>query len=108
MESLKENIPDILIAPRLSIPTANDAIGFVNRWLHDEVGFAVHVTTAIFEPDTFHWHLPVELAYPNIGTLGVIGDIYLNAATGELFGPPSAEEFRNRALTLASANGIKE
>jgi len=108
MERVEENISNVLIVPQLSIPTANEAIGFVNRWLHDEVGFAIHVTTAVFEPETFHWHLPVELAYPNVGTLGVIGDIYLNAATGELFGPPSAEDLRQRALALASANGINE
>jgi hypothetical protein len=108
MERLEENISNVLITPQLSIPTANDAIGFVNRWLHDEVGVAVHVTTAAFEPETFHWHLPVELAYPNVGTLGVIGDIYLNAATCELFGPPSAEDLTKRALSLASANGIDE
>ena len=108
MKRFEGNVSNVLASPQLSMPTAKDAVGFVNRWLRDEVGSTVHVTNAVFKPESFHWHLPVELSYPNIGTLGVIGDIYLSAATGELFGPPSPEELRKRASDLASANGIIE
>lgn len=65
---------EVMTAPQLAVPTAEDAIAVVNRWLHREVGLAVHVTAAAFDPETFFWHLPIELAYPSTGTLGVVGD----------------------------------
>ncbi|MEK6287623.1 MAG: hypothetical protein AABO57_17910 [Acidobacteriota bacterium] len=98
---------EVMTAPQLAIPTAEDAIAVVNRWLHREVGLAVHVTTATFDPDTFFWHLPIELAYPATGTLGVLGDVYLHAATGAVAGSPDAAEFRRRADALAAACEIE-
>src|SRR5712692_11049317 len=94
------------VTPQLAVPTANDAIEIVNRWLHREVGIAVHVTSARFDATTFYWHLPIELAYATHGTLGVVGDVYLHAATGTFVGRPSAEELIRRAEGLAAACGI--
>ena len=37
-------------------------MALVNRWLHREVGMAVHATVAHFDATTFCWHLPIELA----------------------------------------------
>ena len=92
--------------PQLSVPTGDDAIAIVNRWLHREVGMAVHATSAIFDPDTFYWHLPIELAYGITGTLGTVGDVYLHAATGTFAGSPDATEFRKRADALAASHEI--
>jgi hypothetical protein len=97
---------DVLVTPQLAVPTADDAIEIVNRWLHREVGMAVHVVTATFDPTTFNWHLPIDLAYATHGTLGVVGDVYLNAATGAFVGCPSPEELIQRAEALAAAHGI--
>jgi hypothetical protein len=93
--------------PCLAVPTASDAIATVNRWLHREVGMAVHTTTAQFDPTTFCWHLPVELAYAARGTLGIVGDVYLHAATGTFAGRPEAEDLIERAENLAAAHGIE-
>ena len=62
---------DVLTVPQLAIPTVHEAVILVNAWLHREVGMAVHATTAHFDPTTFGWHLPIELAYATHGTLGV-------------------------------------
>lgn len=97
---------EVMAAPQLAVPAADDAIAVVNRWLHREVGLAVHATTAAFDPDTFYWHLPIELAYATAGTLGVVGDIYLHAATGAFAGSPDPTEFQRRAETLAAAHEI--
>jgi len=93
-----------LLIPQLAVPTAEDAIEIVNRWLHREVGMAVHATTARFDQATFHWHLPIELAYATQGTLGVVGDVYLHAATGRFAGRPDAEDLIQRAEGLAAAH----
>jgi hypothetical protein len=72
---------ETLTVPQLAVPTTSAAMALVNRWLHREVGMAVHATVAHFDATTFCWHLPIELAYATHGTLGVVGDVYLHAAT---------------------------
>ena len=95
-----------LTVPELAVPIANHAIEIVNRWLHREVGMALHTTTARFDRTTFCWHLPIELAYASRGTLGVVGDVHINAATGNFAGRPEIEELAQRAETLAASSGI--
>lgn len=97
---------ETVTVPELAVATADAAIALVNRWLHREVGMAVHSTAAYFEATTFCWHVPIELAYATHGTLGVVGDIYLHAATGSFVGRPSAAELLRRADRLAAACGI--
>ena len=105
------NIPtsdlDVAIAPQFAVPTADEAVARVNRWLHRELGTAVHAAAATFDPVTFYWHVPIELAYGSTGPLGVVGDVYVHAATGAFAGRPHAEAFRQRAEALASAHGIE-
>lgn len=92
--------------PQLAVPTAEDALAVVNRWLHREVGMALHASTAHFDRTTFCWHLPIELAYAARGTLGIVGDVYLHAATGTFAGRSEAKDLMSRAETLAAACGI--
>lgn len=98
---------DVSAAPQLTVPTSEAAIAHVNRWLHQQVGTALHAAAAIFDPITFYWHVPVELAYGATGPLGQVGDVYLHAATGQFAGHPQAELFRQRAEALAAAHGIE-
>lgn len=95
-------------APQLAVPTEDDAISIVNRWLHQEVGFALNTSDATFNPATFCWHLPIHLSYGATGSLGIVGDVYLHAATGMFIGAPEASELQRRAEALAAANGIEE
>jgi hypothetical protein len=97
---------NVLAVPKLSVSTKEEAISTVNRWLHNEVGMAVHVTKAEFNNITFCWHLPIELAYPQRGTLGVIGDIYVHAATGNFVGQPKSDDLIERAEKLSEAFGF--
>jgi hypothetical protein len=99
---------DALAAPQLTVPTAATAIAHVNRWLHQQVGTALHAASATFDPITFYWHVPVELAYGATGPLGQVGDVYVHAATGQFAGHPNAELFQQRAEALADAHGIEE
>ena len=95
-------------SPHLVAATEEAAIALVNRWLHREVGMALNVSCATFNPANFCWHLPIQLAYGATGPLGVVGDIYLHAATGEFIGAPEATELQRRAESLAAAHGIAE
>lgn len=93
--------------PQFAVPTAYKAMARVNRWLHREIGTAVHAAAATFDPATFYWHVPIELAYGATGPLGMVGDVYVHATTGDFAGRPNTEEFRQRAETLAIARGIE-
>ena len=97
----------VLTKPQIALATEAETISFVNRWLHREVGMAVHVTSATFDPTSFYWHLPVELAYPDRGTLGVVGDVYVHAVTGTFAGAPDPDALRQRADALAILHGIE-
>lgn len=96
----------VVVTPQLAVPTDQEAIFRVNRWLHREVGMFLHATTAVFDPVSFFWHLPVELAYATHGTLGVVGDIFIHAATGAFAGPPDPSEIQRRAEALAKQYDI--
>jgi hypothetical protein len=52
-------------------------------------------------------HIPIELAYGGSSPLGVVGNVYAHATTGDFTGRPSGEEFRQRAEALAVAHGIE-
>ncbi|MGH9844465.1 MAG: hypothetical protein ACREEM_37565 [Blastocatellia bacterium] len=99
---------EIAVRPQLLAATEENAIAIVNRWLHREVGMALNVESATFDPVIFCWHLPIHLAYGMTGSLGIVGDVYLHAATGALHGALSAAELRRRADALAAAHGITE
>jgi len=94
--------------PQLLAATEEEAMTLVNHWLHREVGMALNAESAVFNPDTFCWHLPIHLAYGATGSLGIIADVYLHAASGKLLGAPSVAELRRRAEALAAAHGITE
>lgn len=108
MNAVTEQPITAAVLPELSVPNADLAISLANRWLHRNVGLLIHVSRAVFDPVTCGWRLPVELSYPRTGLLGVIGDIYLNAAGGQFIGLPTPEELQQRATALAHAYGFRE
>jgi hypothetical protein len=99
---------EISVRPQLLAATEEEAMMLVNRWLHREVGMALNVESATFDPEAFCWHLPIHLAYGATGSLGIIADVYLHAASGRLLGAPSVAELRRRAEALAATHGITE
>ncbi|MBO0798724.1 MAG: hypothetical protein J2P31_07855 [Blastocatellia bacterium] len=98
---------EVTVTPQLTVPTVQDALSRVNRWLHHEIGTAVHAASATFDPATFYWHVSIELAYGATGPVRTVGDVYLHAASGDFAGRPSVEDFRQRAEAIAAAQGIK-
>lgn len=43
----------MVVEPTFTIPTAHEAVARVNRWLHRDLGTALHAASAIFDPATF-------------------------------------------------------
>ena len=98
---------NVAVRPQFAVPTAHEAVARVNRWLHREIGTAVHAAEATFDPSSFYWHVPIELAYGATGPLGIVGDVYIHAATGDFAGRPNTEDLRQRAEGIAVAHGIE-
>ena len=96
----------VMSGPQLVVPTAEEAISIANRWLHTDVAMLIHVSQATFMPENYWWHLPIQLSYPDTGPLGVIGDAYLHAGTGQFVARPTPEELLRRAELLADAHGF--
>jgi len=94
--------------PQLVAATEEEAIALVNRWLHREVGMALNVSSATFNPETFSWYLPIHLAYGATGSLGIVGDVYIHAATGAFIGAPEATGLQRHTEALAAAHRIAE
>ena len=107
MQKITTNQPTVII-PHLAIETGENAIAAVNRWLHREVGMALNASEAVFNLKSFCWHVPIHLAYGETGSLGIVGDVYIHAATGEFIGVLSADELQKRADALAKAHGVAE
>ena len=107
MQEITTNQPTVTI-PHLAIETGENAIAAVNRWLHREVGMALNASEAAFNLESFCWHVPIHLAYGETGSLGIVGDVYIHAATGEFIGVLSADELQKRADALAKAHGVAE
>jgi hypothetical protein len=108
MNATQEQRESVAVLPELAVPTAERAIMLVNRWLQRETALLIHATEASFNPATYCWHLPVQLSFPDRGTIGVIGDVYLHAASGDFAGRPEPAELLARAEALAGAHGLLE
>ncbi|MGH9799423.1 MAG: hypothetical protein ACRD82_03585 [Blastocatellia bacterium] len=110
MNATKEQLEQsaVLTVPEIVVPTAQQAITLVNRWLQKETAMLIHVTDATFNPITYCWYLPVKLSYPDRGTIGEIGDVYLNAVSGQFTGLPDPDKLLRRAESLAEAHGLIE
>lgn len=45
---------DVSVVPQFTLPTPESAIAHVNRWLHQQVGTALHAASATFDAITFY------------------------------------------------------
>jgi hypothetical protein len=51
--SMNATDTNIAVTPTFAITTAHEAVARVNRWLHRDLGTAVHAASATFDPATF-------------------------------------------------------
>lgn len=68
----------------------------------------IHVSRATYDPVTYCWHLPVELAFPDTGPVGKVGDVYLHAVSGQFISSPDTATMEQQALALAKFHGLLE
>lgn len=55
----------VLTKPQIAIPTEVEAIAVANRWLHREIGMALHTTPPLSMPSLFigtcRWSWPIPI-----------------------------------------------
>jgi hypothetical protein len=82
------------------IVTAADARAAATAWLMDHLPdrFAAGIPTY----DTVHqcWHLPVWLTYPGLSPLGPVGDLWIDAVSGDVQAHTPLAQMHTRALHL--------
>ncbi len=99
MDATNEQVA-LALLPELNVWKADQAILRVNRWLHGRLTMFIHVSQARFDPLTYCWHLPVQLAFAQTGPIGVVGDVYLHAVSEELISIPDTAAMEANALAL--------
>lgn len=60
-------------------------------------------TPTLIKEETAYWQFPVALTIPALGKVSIIGDIRVNAQTGELVEPTPAYIKKMKALAYAIA-----
>lgn len=78
------------------------ASGWLRRHLPDRFGTA----EPAFEPDDNRWCAPVILTYPGI-VLGQVGELIIDANTGEIISHTNIEQMKERATKLWERNHAK-
>jgi hypothetical protein len=78
------------------------ASGWLRRHLPDRFGTA----EPTLDQDGKHWRAPVILAYPGI-VLGEVGEIVIDARTGEVIGHTDIEQMKAQAQKLWKRNHAK-
>jgi len=90
MKRTAKKIPD-----RVALDVIRLAGGWLRRHLPDRFGTA----EPTLDPDGEHWHAPVLLTYPGI-VLGQVGELTIDAGTGEVVGHTEIEEMKTQAMGL--------
>jgi len=80
--------------------TETDVVGRANLWLIHHVGDRVFAETAHATPDHRWWYVPVLLAYPGI-VIGQVGELWLDAESGEVVGHPDIDEMTKQVKRLS-------
>jgi hypothetical protein len=84
----------------INLISSRQAVATVNEWLVCHLGDRFLAGTPVHDGEADLWRVPVLYVYPNQGPLGVVGEIALDAATGELQTQPAIEEVKQRAMKL--------
>lgn len=84
----------------INLISSRQAIATVNEWLVCYVGDRFLAGTPVFDAKANLWLVPVLYVYPNEGPLGSVGEVTVDAATGELRAQPSIEDVKQQALKL--------
>ena len=80
--------------------TALQAQAAANLFLSDHLPDRFTADQAQYDPQEACWHVPVILAYPYVGVLGMVGEIQIAAQTATVVSHTPFEDMRCTAQNL--------
>lgn len=85
---------------------AFDIIRLASGWLRRHMPDRFGTAEPTLDEDGQRWHAPVILAYPGI-VLGKVGELIIDASTGEVIDHTDIEQMKTQALELWKINHAK-
>jgi len=84
----------------VNLISSRQAAATVNEWLVCYLGDRFLAGTPVFETDAEFWRVPILYVYPHEGPLGTVGEVVVDAITGEIQTQPIIDEVKRQALNL--------
>jgi hypothetical protein len=85
---------------------AQDAVRIASGWLCERLPDRFSPSDPTFDQQNNLWLVPVVLAYPGI-VVGEVGEIFVNAHSGEIVSHTDIEEMSARGLQLGRKHRAK-
>jgi hypothetical protein len=84
----------------LMTTTVSEARASANEWLiaHLPDRFAAGIPD--YDQTSSEWHIPVWLSYPQLEPLGPVGELIVDALSGDVTAHTPIDEMKRQALTL--------
>jgi hypothetical protein len=91
-----------MLEPLVSQTTALEAQGIVNEFLSDRLPDRFTADQGILCGDV--WVVPVILAYPEIGEIGIVGEVQVDGQSATVVDFTAIETMKQTAMSLYQAN----
>lgn len=82
------------------IPTVANARAAANAWLIDHLPDRFAAGIPAYDPAHETWRIPVWLAYPGLEPLGPVGELGVDAVSGEVQAHTPLAQMKRQALAL--------
>jgi hypothetical protein len=82
------------------IPTVADACVAANAWLIDHLPDRFAAGIPVYDPPHEAWRIPVWLSYPGVAPLGPVGELCVDAVSGEVQTHTPLAQMKTQALHL--------
>lgn len=82
------------------LPTVADARATANVWLLDHVPDRFAAGIPVYDSGHETWRIPVWLAYPGLAPLGPVGELGVDAVSGEVQTHTPLVQMKTQALAL--------
>lgn len=92
----------------INLISTRQAEATTNEWLVCYVGDRFLAGTPQLDTGMETWRVPLLYVYPNQGPLGSVGDLTIDAATGEIKDRPAVQDIKRQAMALYQAHANRE
>jgi hypothetical protein len=91
-----------MLEPLVNRITALEAQGIVNEFLSDRLPDRFTADQGMLRGNV--WIVPVILAYPEIGSIGTVGEVQVDSQSGTIVDYTAIDTMKQTAMSLYQAN----